>query len=153
MNDFKSALQKTMVAGFYGFGIVIFFTILAGFIYPFILSQYPKPSGLLSEQYDESAKLEVEVVTESIIPIEFRLVGKVWNRGEREWSNILLRAEIFDANGAYIGDCSHYLSHPLRVGDGSNFSMTCPGGYLGIPLEKYASYTIVVTDALPRTPK
>jgi hypothetical protein len=151
MSDFKSVLQKIAMACLYAGLGMLFACIYILYLMPFITAQYekkfPRERPDFIVEYNESAKLEIEVVSEFITPMEFRLVGKVWNRGERNWSMVSLRAEVFDADGAFIGDCSEHLSQTLRAGDVRNFSMACPGGYLGIPLDKYASYTIIVADA------
>ena len=100
------------------------------------------------KDYDESAKLSVDVKTEKIRDGAFTLLGEVTNNGIYAWQMINLEADLFDKKGQFIEQCTEYVSQILRPGEVANFKLSCKSSSCNtVDVNGYNSYTLKIADA------
>lgn len=89
---------------------------------------------------------KLEIVSSNAINSGFSLdiVGTIKNNDKKEFRSIELEAELFDAEGNFIYECTEYLHELLPVGGSVNFKVSC--NPLGKELmETYKSFQLRIT--------
>ena len=100
------------------------------------------------KDYDESAKLAVEVKTEKIRDGSFTLLGEIRNNGIYAWQMVNLEADLFNKKGQFIEQCTEYVSQILRPGEVVNFKLSCKSSSCNtVDVNGYNSYTLKISDA------
>jgi hypothetical protein len=122
-----------------GFGVGLIAVIL---VYDWI-SDYRKKNVVFSDK----ANLVVKEHRLQRQPHNASVIGVVENKGQDSWRYVRIRAELQDASGQFVEDCTEMLDGVLRPGQTQNFKVTCSGGK-DRPLVEFARYVVIVSDAL-----
>ena len=153
MDFIKNVFQKIGTGLLYGIGFCLTFFIFSYLFFYVFEKQYE--DEYLPANYDENCPtlsdcedhgLSVVVTSENISSNEFVLLGKVENEGEIKWTSVSLRAELFDASGKFIEECTEYINRSVPVKDSINFKLSC-SNCSPANLESYSSYTLSISDA------
>ena len=135
-----------------GFSIafILFSTVMFHFMDNFFFNDYENTyeegECYNLKSCDQEHGLSVSIISEDINSQQFLLLGEVINDGDKDWSSIDIKAELFDENNVFIEECKHYVNEKVTAGSKVNFKLNC-SQCSTIQLEKYASYQVKITDA------
>jgi hypothetical protein len=148
-----------IVSGFLlGVGFVVAFGLLGGYAISHMTTSRieSSPESIVMtrtykskyKEYDETAKLSVKVNTEKIGDGSFVLLGEIINNGEDSWQMVNLQADLFDAKGKFIEQCSEYVSQTVRPGDIVNFKLACRSQSCNtVDVNGFESYKLNIASA------
>lgn len=74
------------------------------------------------------------------------VLGTFENTGKTTWTRVTIEVELFDANGVFVDECSHYDTGSFPPGAKEHFMVSC-GGCKDHPLPEFKSYTVRIKDA------
>jgi len=160
VNFIKYVFAKIGSGFLYGVGFVIASLLLGSLAFSYVDSNLEakeqkrkerelarqEERRLMFRDFDETAKLDVEVTKERIEPGEFTLLGKVENRGDAKWSYVSVKAELFNESGDFIDECTEIVSETIAPGQVLNFKLSC-GACSQFKLRDYKKYELKITDA------
>lgn len=151
MELIKSILIKLGSGILYGAGFIVGLGIIGVYVLPHfqqvMVSDSEEKLSSLFIEYDESANLYTNVNSERISDDEFVLLGAIENRGDKSWSSISLKAELYDSNGNFIEQCEEYVNQTSRPDSSINFKLSCGSKCSRLQMEQYSSYKLFITDA------
>jgi hypothetical protein len=114
------------------------FWLSIGFIVPSItlycLATFLIYRGMASWSYEEV--LTSDVKSEQIIINEYKdvytgnqvtITGSLTNTADAPANSIELEAEMYDAKGEFVYECSEYVSETVEAGETENFQIKCGG--------------------------
>ena len=143
--------------------IKIGFLLGIGFIIPQIVTMYAGTAGMawmlpkmmessaedsvesFSAMYDKAGQIEIDEYRESKNGNQLLILGTITNAGEDQVSSVQLEAELKDAEGKMVYECSEYISRDMKSGDKENFQIKCGCGKNPVP--DYASVDVRVVKA------
>jgi len=151
MNFIKGVLNKLGAGFLYGAGFIVGVSIISIYGMPYfqdimIKESEEKMSSMFIE-YDESANLITKVTDENIGNGEFKLLGNIENKGNKSWSSISLKAELYDQDGNFIEQCEEYVQQTSKPESIINFKLSCGSKCTKLQIEKYKTYKLFITDA------
>jgi hypothetical protein len=73
------------------------------------------------------------------------IVGSITNGGDTKIGSLTLEAELFNAAGEFVYECSEYIGNELAAGQQENFQITCGCGKE--VLAEYKTLTVRVAEA------
>ena len=152
MNFLKDTILRLFHGLLYGFGFMLAIVFVGYFALPdwYTESSYESDDdtySYLHKEYDETAKLDLDIREERIDEEEFILLGEIQNEGDTSWSMITLKAELFDIDGNFIDRCEEYIMDTSRPGEAINFKMSCGSQCSSFALKEYDHYKIEIESA------
>ncbi|MCG8428726.1 MAG: FxLYD domain-containing protein [Chromatiales bacterium] len=94
---------------------------------------------------DLSSNIEIKNYKDTGGEGQLLVVGQIVNEGDRTANTIVLEAELFDANGTFVYECSEYINTPLKPESGENFQIKCGCG--SSPIPDYKTLKVRVASA------
>lgn len=151
MEFIKSVLVKLGSGVLYGAGFIVGLGIIGVYVLPHfqdaMISGSEENIKSIFIEYDESANLLTKVTNERISDEDFTLLGAIENKGDKTWSSISLKAELYDSNGNFIEQCEEYVNQTSRPGSSINFKLSCGSQCSKLQMEQYSSYKLLISDA------
>jgi hypothetical protein len=92
-----------------------------------------------------SAQIKIDNYREIRKENQVLIVGQLTNTGESKVGSVNLEAELFNAAGEFVYECSEYISADLAAGQQENFQITCGCGKE--ILSEYKTLTVKVAEA------
>lgn len=77
--------------------------------------------------------------------LQLLIQGAITNNADVELNSIEIEAELFDANGVFVYECSDYINVKLAAGQTENYQIKCGCSKNGLP--EYDSIKLRVTRA------
>ncbi len=108
------------------------------------LDAFSEVSDFYSD-HDLTDSIEIEKFSERLIDGHLHITGAVSNTGEKAAGSIEIEAELLDAKGEFIYECSEYISRRVLPGESENFLLKCGCSRESVP--EYASIDIRIVEA------
>lgn len=164
MHFIKLVISKIGTGFLYGLGFVVAATLIGNAAFSYIEDdidekverseqrdkEREEKRKLRYREYDESAKLSASITKERVSESEFTLLGVLENKGDARWSSINIKAELFNAEGEFIDECSEYITQNSLPGSKLNFKLSC-GSCSKFQLGDYRTYKLSVVSARYRS--
>lgn len=96
---------------------------------------------------DMTAVIELGSYTETRSGGHLHITGSVKNTGEKSVGSVEVQAELLDAEGNFVYECSEYISHSVAAGATENFLLKCGCSRETIP--EYSKVELRVVGASP----
>ncbi len=104
------------------------------------------PESFGYQRYSADSGLSIKSHRDRKLTYGMEILAEIENTGDTTWSSVSVEAELFDAEGSFVDECSGYLRGRIAPGEVKNVKIEC-GGCKDSPLAEYARYTIEIADA------
>lgn len=101
-------------------------------------------SGVM-DRMDRKDQIIIKGFRETKSGNQLLILGSIENQGDKKTSSIQLEAELLNAEGEFVYECSEYISKDMQPGDVENFQIKCGCGDNSVP--DYASVNVRVISA------
>jgi len=105
---------------------------------------YPDASGFFDD-YDLTGHVKLGEYSEKLVDGHLHIIGSVTNTGDKPAGSIQIEAELMDAQGMFIYECTEYIGQKVQPGERENFLMKCGCNREKVP--DYDSISLRVTQA------
>ena len=138
-----------------------------GFIIPAILvdfasmaSMWTIGSSVMESSFDEIIEDDEDILSMGQIDLstikiksqkevmngkQLLILGEVVNESDETASTVEIEAELFDADGQFVYECSEYLSNGIEPGETENYQIKCGCNKNGVP--EYSNIKVKVVRA------
>lgn len=97
------------------------------------------------EDLDLTKEIKLGEYTERLSEGHLHIIGSVSNIGEQAAGSIEIEAELLDAQGNFVYECSEYIGSKVQPGASENFLMKCGCSRESVP--EYATISLRVVEA------
>lgn len=94
---------------------------------------------------DHTAGVELGKHSETMQGLQLLIQSTIKNNSKKSLNSIEIEAELFDADGNFVYECSEYINNKIESGAVENIQIKCGCSKNGIP--KYETITLKVTSA------
>jgi hypothetical protein len=113
-------------------------TLVAMFVLPKVMEASFDESGAEAiesymSSYDKTSQIRIDEYRETINGNQLLILGSISNTGKARVSSVELEAELKDAEGKMVYECSEYITRDLKEGDTENFQIKCGCGKTPVP--------------------
>ncbi len=99
----------------------------------------------IASEFDRSSQIKILNYHDKRNDGRVFILGSVKNEDEKSVSSVQLEAELMDAKGEFVYECSTYISRTLKPGDTENFQIKC--GCINEAIPAYENITVRVVSA------